>query len=294
LLKPTAGNAPKTLYKYLDPSGFVALTSLTVRFTKLAELNDPFECRLSLIPTGEFIAPRTQRPELEKLLWEYGISCFAEDASNLLLWAHYGRSHTGFVIGFSTEHPSFQSYGQLVRVNYSPRRPQIDSPNSDAVLHALSIKSEEWSYEQEWRIVTPLDTCQKKDELFLKPIDPASITELTLGVGVDENLVNRAIEWQRNHQHVNLRRARLDSLEYKLYPDEELHNEPLLVVSNKEASELPHPEMHLGGGFRVQILELARDGFVVRDVTAEVERDAKAMTENERKEKRASFEFRMG
>jgi len=285
MMKPKPRNAPKIIYKYLDPAGFIALTSLTMRFTKLVELNDPFESRLSLMSKGQFITPPKRRPQLEKLLREHGVSCFTEDARHLLLWAHYARSHRGFVIGFNTDHPSFQSYGSLVQMNYSTRRPRIDSQNFDGVLHALSFKSKEWKYEREWRIVTPLDACEKSCELFLKPINPGSISELTLGVDADDGLIDRAIEWQRSHQHVKLRRSRLDSLKYELYLDEELHHEPSLVISKKDPRKPPHLQVNMGDDFSVGIVSFRPGGLLYHDFTAEVVQEAIEMTQKEKRKK---------
>lgn len=96
---------------------------------------------------------------LNKLL---GMLCLSETANNLLMWAHYGASHTGFMVEFDTGHAFFNqtlsTKDELRRprkVQYSEQRPAVllkGDPGTDMLL----VKSLHWQYEQEWRMVLPL------------------------------------------------------------------------------------------------------------------------------------------
>jgi hypothetical protein len=87
--------------------------------------------------------------------------------NNLLMWSHYTDSHRGFVIGFDSNNPFF-SPGQgkavdgLRDVIYSNRRYVVppsgftsilDESLRDANAAFFFTKSDDWSYEQEVRIL---------------------------------------------------------------------------------------------------------------------------------------------
>ncbi|MDF2570185.1 MAG: hypothetical protein K0R55_1789, partial [Sporomusa sp.] len=81
-----------------------------------------------------------------------GILSLSEKPDNLLMWAHYSRSHEGYVIGFDSEHPYFHDkkdpeddLGYLRKVQYRETRavtPVIDLAGVDVFL----VKSSQWAY----------------------------------------------------------------------------------------------------------------------------------------------------
>lgn len=102
-----------------------------------------------------------------QLLFQHGlkIASFTERATSLLLWAHYAGAHSGFCVEYA---PAEFLPGQqrlLFPVFYSSKRfdlspllrsfaeGKVEVPNH-AILAALH-KSEEWTYEQEWRVINP-------------------------------------------------------------------------------------------------------------------------------------------
>lgn len=99
-----------------------------------------------------------------------GICSFAGDSQQLLLWSHYARSHEGFCAVFSTIQLLRAIVGMNIRdkreaylfgVNYQKLYPRI-RPISDGVEKsirlALTTKSDEWSYEREFRFIMFHDT----------------------------------------------------------------------------------------------------------------------------------------
>ncbi|MCX2709045.1 DUF2971 domain-containing protein [Pseudomonas sp. DCB_BG] len=83
----------------------------------------------------------------------------SENASSLLMWAHYAGDHTGFVIGFDSEHRYFRAAGTnpsnpgyLNKVVYSDERPSGVAGAMSAEAAYLT-KGLDWSYEKEWRIL---------------------------------------------------------------------------------------------------------------------------------------------
>src|SRR4051812_34671087 len=47
---------------------------------------------------------------------EFGLICLSARFDDMLMWAHYTRGHSGFVIGFDTSHPFFASGPQIHEV----------------------------------------------------------------------------------------------------------------------------------------------------------------------------------
>ena len=79
--------------------------------------------------------------------------------TNILMWSHYCQHHTGFVMGFHSEHDYF---GQSVRkVAYSDLRPSHNPLECEHSAEIFYTKSKDWSYEQEYR----------KFQSFVEPIE---------------------------------------------------------------------------------------------------------------------------
>jgi hypothetical protein len=136
------------------------LSNLQTRRLKLStidDLNDPFDlCSLDITD-----------PAIESALNAYienfkrttGLLCFSRNWDNLLLWSHYGASHTGLCLGFDIpDGPSGDAYD--VNVHYQPNLLEIRRPedvNYDLANRLLRTKHESWSYEQELRIFVKLN-----------------------------------------------------------------------------------------------------------------------------------------
>lgn len=91
-----------------------------------------------------------------------GTLCLSEVPDSILMWSHYGSSHTGFAIGFNSHHPHFHErrssddeLRHLRRVLYRDARPSARLSEMDWTDLVLT-KSSHWSYEREWRIMRDL------------------------------------------------------------------------------------------------------------------------------------------
>jgi hypothetical protein len=86
-----------------------------------------------------------------------GIACFSEKEDDILMWAHYSDGHRGFCLEYDTNYEPFQKVHQVV---YSASFPTINP--ADVLLGRLlnipithlTTKSEHWSYEKEWRVIS--------------------------------------------------------------------------------------------------------------------------------------------
>ncbi len=117
----------------------------------------------------------------------FGMVCFTENLSSLLMWGHYASCHRGFAVEFEPAHPLFQT-DDFGKVDYSKHRPRVETENHRDVLHT---KSPEWKYEQEHRLVMPIVALQRatrrdgKEKPFLV-LPPDSVRAVYLGCRMTE------------------------------------------------------------------------------------------------------------
>lgn len=89
-----------------------------------------------------------------------GVACFTEDARMELLWAHYGDKHRGMCLEFDRTSEPFKQSEQVKYVNEVPVITYQDlicteeAALSDLFTNLCLTKSDVWSYEKEWRLLT--------------------------------------------------------------------------------------------------------------------------------------------
>ena len=171
-----------------------------------------------------------------------GVLCLTTKFDNLLMWAHYANSHSGFVIEFDAEHPFFnrvfedlssptgidedltKDYGHLIKVDYQDQRPHI-SVSSVKSFESFLVKSREWEYEDEWRMLMPsahADLVKGNEPfetlLYMLPID--TVTKVILGhrssEGLYEEFVNLKSSDSHKYGHIEIKKMSLDEREFKL------------------------------------------------------------------------------
>ena len=177
------------LYKYYDAnSGLEALKSRKLGFRTPANFNDPFELT-ALFNNGEGMSSQpAYRRQIEELKNDLVILCLTRSPMNPLMWAHYGKEHTGIVIGYdvSSDFLSSPEYslipvgiGDVIYtqtkspVAWTPQNVDSlhrvylqglgvsDTPTHDQQVLArrlLLTKHAIWGYEEEVRIVKLLDS----------------------------------------------------------------------------------------------------------------------------------------
>lgn len=169
----------------------------TLRATQPAALNDPFECAVEftyVIPDEEEenrelakVLTQINRSKLiteevvqiarqefgslfirqlvaEQFSTRFGIVSFTTEPFHPLMWSHYTDDGSGFVIGYDvTELEKLAGpCGYLRSVDYQvqlplmPRPNVLVSPESNMPI-VLSLKSDHWSYEKEWRLIVELN-----------------------------------------------------------------------------------------------------------------------------------------
>jgi hypothetical protein len=92
-----------------------------------------------------------------------GICCFSKKSDNILMWSHYAENHTGFVIEFDvnfdepmTHYDDIESKLIGYDIIYQNDMPIIKAGKGDfeSVKDVFLTKSLDWSYEDEYRVLT--------------------------------------------------------------------------------------------------------------------------------------------
>jgi hypothetical protein len=132
-----------------------------------------------------------------------GVLSLCEVPDSLLMWAHYGASHTGFVLELDPTHSYFNArrtaqdeFGHLRQVLYRDTRPSANLIDLDGPEIFL-VKSKEWSYEREWRVLRPLKDAQdivnvNSEDIHLFQLPADSIKAVILGTRASSTLADQA------------------------------------------------------------------------------------------------------
>ena len=96
----------------------------------------------------------------EQVSTRFGIVSFSANPLHPLLWSHYTTYGSGFVIGYDAAKLSQLTgpKGSLRKIVYSDKPAVISGPivlsSPESNLPALlSVKSDHWCYEDEWRLI---------------------------------------------------------------------------------------------------------------------------------------------
>lgn len=159
-----------------------------------------------------------------------GIMSLTEKPDNLLMWSHYASAHEGYVIGFDSAHPYFDQrkspedeFRHLRKVQYRAARPTAPLATLDGVDIFL-VKSVEWEYEHEWRIMRPLTDAAETIPGVPLPIclfdyPAAAVLEVILGARMDATwtaTLTVALKQGGHFSHVELLRATPDEGQGKI------------------------------------------------------------------------------
>jgi hypothetical protein len=249
------------LYKYVAPARINILQEGLVAFTPPWMFNDPFEAKpvlakndseeVALAEAGnpnwskltdverQPILDRIQELDAIYMKWRLtiehattlvGVLSLSAVKDHPLVWAHYTAHHTGFAIGFDTAHPSWVALqhklgprDEPLEMTYSPDRPRPLKISGTAPAHVWYTKSEEWRYEQEWRVTRLLRTatvkrvvCGQEIRLFAFPQE--AVSHVILGCRAENILEGEVLEavTRPPYENVEVLRAELDPHAFRL------------------------------------------------------------------------------
>ena len=181
------------LYRYMSLDNLWFLLDLVVdnriHCATWDSLNDPlegsYEVMIDRLTSDQRLALE-QSLEVNRNSWR--IASFSASATNLLLWSHYASGHKGVAVElqFPDDQPDLHkvTYSFFTYIFGDDTDPKMSYPG------IFTGKTEEWAYEEEWRIVSreefvPLQNpCQRifigpqasdRHKRLLRQIMPAAI-----------------------------------------------------------------------------------------------------------------------
>lgn len=179
----------------------------------------------------------------DKLLSNFRILSLTTKPDNILMWSHYAKDHKGVVLGFKVN----SSLGEAGKVNYDEGnlllgrflesmskvliRDVINDGGSntltdvaasktiDVLFKYFFLKKEEWSYENEYRIVMPANHAKVKNlkEMDVVEFDKQDLLSITFGIGTpEESIRDITAIIESEYQHVSILRAYKDGWNLKI------------------------------------------------------------------------------
>lgn len=139
-----------------------------LKVAQFADLNDPFEL-LSL----ELSRP-AQRKAFAKWradsLARYGVLCFSRSWRSPVLWSHYADKHKGICLGFDVPNSWLKP---VIWVKERLPLPKAflenGAPDASVLDQLFRTKFDHWRYEEESRVVVPLQQAHKEGRHFFRP-----------------------------------------------------------------------------------------------------------------------------
>lgn len=150
----------KRVYKFRSAEyGLLDLEQKHIKIATMDDLNDPFD--LASVDTTNPTVNSLLTTHVLHFRENFGLLCFSRNWDNILMWSHYGDSHTGLCLWFDIPGDPYDK-----DVRYQPNLLRARSPNDvnlDLVQRMLSTKHESWSYEQEVRVFVSIKN-EPRDE----------------------------------------------------------------------------------------------------------------------------------
>lgn len=120
------------------------------------------------------------------------VCCFSEDVTSTTMWSHYANNHRGFVIEYESASLPKEYNAALFPVTYRESAPtsdeflrQTSKINPFWRIAAACIKSPDWAYEREWRMITWNTAFPDRSKGSAHPIKMPKPARVLLGAKID-------------------------------------------------------------------------------------------------------------
>ena len=204
-------SVPTNLYKYRAWNEFTKdiLVNHRMYFSAPEDFNDMCDC-LPYLPHDKIIrtpyallGKNGDKLELQQRIVKVSISeffkefcasfricCLSKSYQSILMWSHYAENHKGMCLVFDKDKdPNFFRHAGSVlysNVHYGMHFHNLHYAN------ALTVKFEDWQYEEEVRLLTTQDDIVEQGfENSLIPFDPKSLVEIIFGAKAPQEMMNQ-------------------------------------------------------------------------------------------------------
>ena len=161
-----------------------------------------------------------------------GVFCSTKRQDSLLMWAHYAQSHEGIVLKFLPDASKDSFFLASRPVEYVRQRPLLYRSAAEFIQHAVYMpllestrriverltysKSEEWRYENEYRLVIP-DLVPKEEKFTTLEFWNHELSAIFLGCRMSEqNRVDIVALGKRLNQKVKIYQSIVSKREFAL------------------------------------------------------------------------------
>ena len=139
------------------------------------------------------------------------------------IWPHYARNHNGICLEFAVQNTKFHIAKQ---VRYREEYPKLLLHDAEARLAMLTVKSDDWQYEKEFRLICPRFTDVTASPLIMDgnylPIGTNYLTSIILGCQMERDSKAVIAELVGQHApHVKVRQAKRAPHKYRLVIEDE-------------------------------------------------------------------------
>lgn len=151
---------------------------------------------------------RLQRDAVRSIKSKAGVLSLTTRWDSLPMWAHYANNANGFVVVFDHLASCFSGnetgvLDEVAQVEYSDDFEGVTfRPSSQRNL--FFWKLQDWSNEQEWRVVSSLANCEvqtiKQKQMWLRKIDPKFVSGVIIGWKADEDKRTQLKKFHANSQ----------------------------------------------------------------------------------------------
>ncbi|WP_198160210.1 DUF2971 domain-containing protein [Photobacterium sp. J15] len=145
---------------------------------------------------------------------KWGIFSLSSESLNVLMWAHYANNHRGFCLEFDSSNDFFGRAWQVKYVNKINCLDILELSEGDA-FNALLTKTDEWSYESEFRVLVnvnnELDGLPNVVGNNVAKFQPNQLSGIIFGARMSDEDISRVVSWLGpQHEHVTLKKVVLN------------------------------------------------------------------------------------
>jgi len=189
------------------------------------QLDQSLESLIAQIPVLEEEYVSFIKPTIYQLIDEnIGALCLTRKPDNQAMWSHYAAENKGFLLEFDEQHTFFHpldcapDLGHLHDVMYVDQTFECPPVQHMRATDLFFIKDKEWAYEEECRVLRPLQEANKvlanlSPPAYLFAIPPECISGVVFGCQMIEQSkreIAALLRIDSRYQHVEKREAVLN------------------------------------------------------------------------------------
>lgn len=188
-----------------------------VKIARIRDLNDPFEFFALKLRTK--VERRYMRRRKDEIDQSYGVICFSDRWLDPLMWSHYGDRHRGICLGFDVAGARAIRYIKQLPDPRSMGYTALEEMTERQRMEMGFVKSDDWKYERENRLVVELATVDQDGDLYFKAFsEEMRLAEVIVGARceIGEQVVIDALG--DLHASVTRTKARLAFQTFEVVP----------------------------------------------------------------------------